>query len=233
MEFSTEVTPHQQFRVSNCWADVGLIWVHVMPKITLQKEKKKKSSRFARSLLVQVLSFAGCAHLPFTMASAAPVTESSPVSEDSTIATLRNILVSDDESISRRYRALFSLKSPACQHPPTERTVPAIQAMAAAMTSSSELLKHEIGYCLGQTRHAAAVEYLQREVKNPEQALMCRHEAAEALGALGDVGSLDMLRALRDDMTQHVALRETCELSVNRIEWEKSDKAQTEKLRPR
>lgn len=167
------------------------------------------------------------------MASALPVADNPPSCEDSTIQTLRNILVKDDEGISRRYRALYSLKHLACQQPPTEKTVPAIQAIAAAMQSSSELLKHELAYCLGQTRHAASVEYLQRELENPEQALMCRHEAAEALGALGDVGSLDLLQAVRDDMTQHVALRETCELAVHRIEWEKSDKGQNEKLRPR
>ena len=49
---------------------------------------------------------------------------------------------------------------------------------------------------------------------------MCRHEAAEALGALGDVGSLQVLREFRDDGGEVVVVRETCEIAVGRIEWE-------------
>ena len=49
---------------------------------------------------------------------------------------------------------------------------------------------------------------------------MCRHEAAEALGALGDVGSLGVLRGFRDDGGEVGVVRETCEIAVGRIEWE-------------
>ena len=49
---------------------------------------------------------------------------------------------------------------------------------------------------------------------------MCRHEAAEALGALGDVGSLQVLRGFRDDEGEVAVVRETCEIAVERIEWE-------------
>lgn len=49
---------------------------------------------------------------------------------------------------------------------------------------------------------------------------MCRHEAAEALGALGDVGSLRALKGFRDDGGEVEVVRETCEIAVGRIEWE-------------
>lgn len=62
---------------------------------------------------------------------------------------------------------------------------------------------------------------------------MCRHEAAEALGAIGDVGSLDILRALRDAGDEPVVVKETCEISVARIEWENSAERKAEKLRQR
>jgi deoxyhypusine monooxygenase len=63
---------------------------------------------------------------------------------------------------------------------------------------------------------------------------MCRHEAAEALAALGDAGSLDLLKERRDDEEEEVVVRETCEIAVDRIQWEK-DEAQrrTEKLKQR
>lgn len=62
---------------------------------------------------------------------------------------------------------------------------------------------------------------------------MCRHEAAEALGALGDEGSLDILRRLRDTKEEVQVVRETCELAVARIEWENSEEGKAEDLRKR
>ena len=62
---------------------------------------------------------------------------------------------------------------------------------------------------------------------------MCRHEAAEALGALGDVSSLQLLRQLRDSNEEVEVVRETCEIAVARIEWENSQERKAEKLRQR
>lgn len=49
---------------------------------------------------------------------------------------------------------------------------------------------------------------------------MVRHEAAEALGALGDQESLELLRSRRDDVGELTVVRETCEIAVGRLEWE-------------
>ncbi|KAI5305442.1 40S ribosomal protein S21 [Ascosphaera pollenicola] len=150
------------------------------------------------------------------------------------IVPLRKVLINEEEKdMGKRYRALFSLKYLACQQPPTELSVPAIEAIAAAFASESELLKHECAYCLGQTRNEAAVSYLQECLKDESQHIMCRHEAGEALGALNHFGSLDLLRKVRDDETQAIPLRETCELAVARIEYEHSKLAQEEKLKKR
>lgn len=62
---------------------------------------------------------------------------------------------------------------------------------------------------------------------------MCRHEAAEALGALGDPSSLDILKALRDDEKEVDIMRETCDIAVDRILWENSAEGKAEKLKPR
>lgn len=62
---------------------------------------------------------------------------------------------------------------------------------------------------------------------------MCRHEAAEALGALGDWESLGLLRGLRDEAGEAEVVRETCEIAVGRIEWVHSAKRQAERLRTR
>ncbi|KAI5289887.1 deoxyhypusine hydroxylase [Ascosphaera aggregata] len=147
------------------------------------------------------------------------------------IVPLRNVLVDEDVDMGKRYRALFSLKYLACQQPPTDLSAPAIEAIAAAFVSKSELLKHECAYCLGQTKNDAAAKYLQDCLADESQHIMCRHEAGEALGALNHYGSLELLRKVRDDEKEAIPLRETCELAVARIEYEHSKLAQEEELK--
>ena len=62
---------------------------------------------------------------------------------------------------------------------------------------------------------------------------MCRHEAAEALGALGDRESLAVLRVMRDDNEEAGVVRETCEIAIGRIEWEHSGVRERERLKNR
>ncbi|KAH6676713.1 putative Deoxyhypusine hydroxylase [Halenospora varia] len=156
----------------------------------------------------------------------APAATSPLPSEDLTIATLRKTLTSESEPLARRFRALFSLKHLACQS-----SLPAIQAIAAGFTSPSALLKHELAYCLGQTKDLRAVPFLRAVLEDKDEDAMCRHEAAEALGAIGDTGSLDILRELRDANEEVDVVRETCEIAVARIEWENSEERKVETLR--
>ncbi|TKA54085.1 Deoxyhypusine hydroxylase, partial [Cryomyces minteri] len=74
---------------------------------------------------------------------------------DPIILSLRKTLTTELNPLAYRFRALFSLKHLACLDPPTEQTIPAIKAIAAGFSSPSALLKHELAYCLGQTRNAA------------------------------------------------------------------------------
>ena len=154
-------------------------------------------------------------------------------SVDTEIMALRKALVSESVPLARRFRALFSLKHYASLQPPTQKSLPAIQAIAAAFHSPSALLKHELAYCLGQTRNMASVPFLRQVLEDRHEDSMCRHEAAEALGALGDRDSLDELRRVRDDDTEATVVRETCEIAVGRIEWEDSGQRRGERLRDR
>lgn len=149
------------------------------------------------------------------------------------VVLLRKIIISETEPLARRFRALFSLKYLASLQPPTEQTVPAIEAIAAAFESPSALLKHELAYCLGQSRNGAAVPHLRHVLEDKEEDAMCRHEAAEALGALGDKTSLDLLKELRDDKSELDVVRETCEIAVDRIEWEHGMQRRDEQLKKR
>lgn len=139
---------------------------------------------------------------------------------DDDIPALRAVLTSESTPLAKRFRALFNLKHHAAQHSPTSETLPAIDAIAAAFPSPSALLKHELAYCLGQSRNPAATKYLRKVLEDRGEDTMCRHEAAEALGALGDEGSLSLLKERRDDQGEEVVVKETCELAVERIRWE-------------
>ncbi|KAL9113072.1 MAG: hypothetical protein Q9227_002684 [Pyrenula ochraceoflavens] len=158
--------------------------------------------------------------------------ESSASSDkDSTVIELRKALISEEIPLARRFRALFSLKHLACLNPPTKQTLPAIQAIAAAFSSPSALLKHELAYCLGQTRNDNAIPFLRTVLEDRAEDAMCRHEAAEALGALGDTGSVEIMKALQKDDKEPIVLRETCEIAVDRILWTNSSEKVAEKLR--
>ncbi|KAG6296390.1 deoxyhypusine hydroxylase [Claviceps purpurea] len=148
---------------------------------------------------------------------------------DATIQSLRESLCSESTPLPVRFRALFSLKHVATTGDPAT-AVAAIEAIAAAFASPSALLKHELAYCLGQTKHEAAVKPLRNVLSDLAEDPMCRHEAAEALGALGDTESLDLLKHFRDREGEEVVVTETCEIAIARIEWENSQERQQEKL---
>lgn len=151
--------------------------------------------------------------------------------EPDPIPPLRAALVSEATPLAVRFRALFSLKHYASEQPPTLYTLPAIHAIAAALSSPSSLLKHELAYCLGQTSNLAAVPFLRAVLEDRLEDAMCRHEAAEALGALGDWESLGLLRDLSDEAGEPEVVRETCEIAVGRIEWEHSEQRKAERIR--
>lgn len=75
--------------------------------------------------------------------------------------------------------------------------------------------------------------FLRQVLEDKFEDSMCRHEAAEALGALSDEESLDVLRYMRDDENEVTVVRETCDIAVGRIEWEHSGKGIAESLRDR
>lgn len=149
---------------------------------------------------------------------------------DATVQSLRESLCSELTPLPVRFRALFSLKHVATTGEPATR-IAAIEAIAAGFASPSALLKHELAYCLGQTKNDAAINPLRDVLSDLNEDPMCRHEAAEALGALGNAGNLELLKYFRDRDGEEVVVTETCEIAIDRIEWENSQERQRERLR--
>jgi deoxyhypusine monooxygenase len=162
-----------------------------------------------------------------------PSADADAATTSATVASLRSSLCSESTPLPIRFRALFSLKHVAQTSEDPTLATSAIEAIAAAFASPSALLKHELAYCLGQTKKDEAVQPLRDVLSNLEEDPMCRHEAAEALGALGHQESLELLKYFRDRAGEEVVITETCEIAIDRIEWENSKERQAEKLKQR
>nr|NVI76147.1 nero [Cucujiformia] len=72
-------------------------------------------------------------------------------------------------------------------------------------------------YCFGQMQDERAIDTLISVLQDENQEPMVRHEAAEALGAIGSERAISYLQKYKNDPTIEVA--ETCELALDRIAW--------------
>lgn len=132
-----------------------------------------------------------------------------PPSSGRSIADLRAVLCNEDEKMFQRMRALFALRNIGGKD--------SVEALAAAYESKSALLKHEIAYVMGQMQDPHAVPHLIERLEDGDEDVMVRHEAAEALGAIGDRTALDVLeRFVHDD---EVVIAESCEVALDLLEW--------------
>lgn len=125
------------------------------------------------------------------------------------VAAIGQILVDPGQDLTQRFRALFTLRNLGGAE--------AIEWISKAFSDESALLKHELAYCLGQMQDRRAIPTLTAVLKDTQQEPMVRHEAGEALGAIGDSVVLDLLKEYSQDPVVEVA--ETCQLAVRRLEW--------------
>ncbi|XP_049377690.1 deoxyhypusine hydroxylase-B [Solanum stenotomum] len=117
-------------------------------------------------------------------------------------------LLDQDQPISERFRALFSLRNLRGSGPRN--------ALINATRDPSNLLAHEAAFALGQMQDADAIPALEGVLFDFSLHPIVRHEAAEALGAIGiETNILLLERSLASDPAQEV--RETCELALSRI----------------
>ncbi|KAI8464757.1 MAG: deoxyhypusine hydroxylase [Monoraphidium minutum] len=125
------------------------------------------------------------------------------------VQSLEAKLVAPETSLPEKYRVLFSLRN--------VEGAEAHEALAKALRDPSALFRHDVAFCMGQRQDPAAVAVLQELLADEQEHPMVRHEAGEALGAIGRPECLAALRAHRGDAAPEVA--ETCQLALERIEY--------------
>nr|NVI76132.1 nero [Cucujiformia] len=83
-------------------------------------------------------------------------------------------------------------------------------------------------YCFGQMQDKSAIDILVTVLEDVKQDPIVRHEAAEALGAIGSEITISCLQKYKADSVTEVA--ETCELALDRISWFKNSNGEISKL---
>jgi len=125
------------------------------------------------------------------------------------VAQAGELLNNGDAPLTERFRALFTLKNVGGDL--------AIDWIVKAFSDPSALLKHEVAYCLGQLQSEHAVPTLVEVVSDSSREPIVRHEAAEALGAIGGSVARDVLDKFKNDPVKEVS--ETCQLALDRIQF--------------
>lgn len=112
-----------------------------------------------------------------------------------------------------RYKAMFSLRNAAERAPRA-----AVLALCEGFKDASPLFRHEVAYVLGQLAHAAAVPALKALTEDVNEHDMVRHEAAEALGAIGTGECVEFLGAFTGNEVPTM-LRESCQVARDVVDY--------------
>ena len=135
----------------------------------------------------------------------------SNITEDQ-VEKIGNLLINPDRPLKERFRALVTLKNIGGKQ--------CIDWIAKAFDDESALLKHKLAYCLGQLQDPLAIPILTQVLSDPAREPIVRHEAAEALAAIGgDVVKETLTRHALDPV---VEVRETCQLGLDMIEFRRN-----------
>lgn len=130
------------------------------------------------------------------------------------IKLVGGVLNNKERPLKERFRALFTLRNIGGKE--------AIEEISQSFKDDSALLKHELAYCLGQMRDERAIDTLIKVLEDHNQDPMVRHEAGEALGAIGQENVRPILEKYKCDPVIEVA--ETCAIALDRIDWLMSGK---------
>jgi deoxyhypusine monooxygenase len=122
------------------------------------------------------------------------------------LPALASSLLDTSLPLFERYKAMFSLRNAGSKA--------AVLALCEGLKDASPLFRHEVAYVLGQLQHVASVPALRVSVADPLEHDMVRHEAAEALGAIGTSECTDFLEEYASEATP-IMLRESCVVALD------------------
>lgn len=107
-------------------------------------------------------------------------------------------------TLTEKYQALFKLRD--------INTKESIMVLAEGFKDPSALLRHEVAYVFGQMENPDAIFILEKVLKDEAEEEVVRHEAAEALGAIGTDRCKDILKEYKNTKIQ--IIRESIEVGI-------------------
>tara|TARA_B100001123_G_C14978555_1_gene894632 strand:+ start:250 stop:717 length:468 start_codon:yes stop_codon:yes gene_type:complete len=132
-----------------------------------------------------------------------------PPSSVKSIEKLTKILVDENAKMFDRMRAVFSLRN--------SNSSESIHALGLGFNSKSALLKHEIAYVMGQMQNEEALIHLINRLEDENEHVMVRHEAAEAIGAIGSNSTKKILeKFLHHELPE---ISESCEVALGLLSY--------------
>ena len=135
------------------------------------------------------------------------------LTDEKSIPKLKDLLMDTSKSLFDRYRAMFTLRD--------LNSNESSLALLIGFKDESSLFRHEVAYVLGQMQRKVTIEGLSEVLRNETEHRMVRHEAAEALGAIGGVEVEDILNKYKND--EEIVVKESCDVALDTMEYWSSE----------
>lgn len=132
-----------------------------------------------------------------------------PIPEIKSIPELVATLMDTSKSLFHRYRAMFSLRD--------LNSDESALALLEGFKDSSALFRHEVAYVLGQMQRLVTVDGLSEVLVNESEHRMVRHEAAEALGAIGGERAEKLLSQY--EHCDEEVVNQSCQVALDTIDY--------------
>jgi deoxyhypusine monooxygenase len=132
---------------------------------------------------------------------------------------LQKSLADPANPIGMRMRAAYYLRQAHADDESQQEDV--VKALASGLLDERQgsLMRHEFAYVMGQIRDKRCCDTLEKVLAKEDDCIMVRHEAAEALGAIGESRSEAVLRQVKEANPDSPELSDTCQLALNFMEW--------------
>lgn len=132
-----------------------------------------------------------------------------PPSNDVDFEKMKLILFDDSTRMFERMRIVFKFRN--------IRSTESCLALCEAFSTKSALLRHELAYVLGQMQMDEALPTLIERLSDIDEHVMVRHEAAEALGAIGNLSAQPILERFISD--PFIEVSESCQVALDLLDW--------------
>jgi deoxyhypusine monooxygenase len=135
------------------------------------------------------------------------------------IPDLEKSLENPRNPIGMRMRAAYYLRQLHTNEVELQNDVVRVLAKGLHEMQHGSLMRHEFAYVMGQLRDERCCDCLEGVLQDANDCVMVRHEAAEALGAIGAARSEPILKSVKEANPDLPELSDTCQLALNIMEW--------------